>query len=156
LIQEEEGVVKRIIYPPMWLVFGIAGIFALNELYPGPRFTGLASQLVGGVILVAGLALLVFAGGLFKRAGTDMIPFREVSALVTSGVYAFTRNPMYLGMGAILLGCAVTVGATNALFVPPLFMVIIEWRYIRPEEALLADLFPQEYAAYRQRVRRWL
>ena len=156
MTQEEEGVVKRIIYPPMWLVFGIAAIFALNELYPGLRFTGLVSQLVGGAILVAGLALLVFAGGLFKRAGTDMIPFREVSALVTSGVYTFTRNPMYLGMAAILLGCAVTVGATNALFVPPLFMVIIEWRYIRPEEALLADLFPQEYDAYRQRVRRWL
>lgn len=148
--------VKRIIYPPMWLVFGVVAIFALNEFYPGLRFTGLASQLFGGAILVAGLALLVFAGGLFKRAGTDMIPFRAVSALVTGGVYAFSRNPMYLGMAAILLGCAVTVGAANSLLVPPLFMAIIEWRYIRPEEALLADLFPEEYPAYRQRVRRWL
>jgi len=149
-------VVKRIIYPPMWLVFGVVAIFALNEFYPGLRFTSLASQLVGGAILVAGLTLLVFAGGLFKRAGTDMIPFREVSALVTSGVYRFSRNPMYLGMAAILLGCAVTVGAATALLIPPLFMVIVEWRYIRPEENLLADLFPEEYPAYRQRVRRWL
>ncbi|MFO7553554.1 MAG: isoprenylcysteine carboxylmethyltransferase family protein [Haliea sp.] len=148
--------VKRIIYPPMWLVFGIVAIFALNEFYPGPRFTGLGSQLVGGAILVAGLALLVLAGGLFKRAGTDMIPFRDVSALVTGGVYRFSRNPMYLGMAAILLGCAVTVGAASALLVPLLFMVIIEWRYIRPEEALLRGLFAQEYAAYCQRVRRWL
>ncbi len=148
--------VKRIIYPPMWLVFGVVAIFALNEFYPGLRFTSLASQLVGGAILVAGLTLLVFAGGLFKRAGTDMIPFREVSALVTSGVYRFSRNPMYLGMAAILLGCAVTVGAATALLIPPLFMVIVEWRYIRPEENLLADLFPEEYPAYRQRVRRWL
>lgn len=148
--------VKRIIYPPMWLVFGIVAIFTLNEFYPGLRFTGPASQLLGGAILVAGLALLVFAGGLFKRAGTDMIPFREVAALVTSGVYGFTRNPMYLGMAAILLGCAVTVGAATALLVPPLFMAVIEWRYIRPEEELLAGLFPQEYPAYRQRVRRWL
>lgn len=148
--------VKRIIYPPMWLVFGVVAIFALNEFYPGLRFTSLASQLSGGAILVAGLALLVFAGGLFKRAGTDMVPFREVSALVTSGVYRFSRNPMYLGMAAILLGCAVTVGAATALLIPPLFMVIVEWRYIRPEEELLEGLFPQEYPAYRQRVRRWL
>lgn len=148
--------VKRIIYPPMWLVFGVVAIFTLNEFYPGPRFTSLASQLAGGAILVAGLALLVFAGGLFKRAGTDMVPFREVSALVTSGVYTFSRNPMYLGMAAILLGCAVTVGAATALLIPPLFMVIVEWRYIRPEEELLEGLFPREYPAYRQRVRRWL
>lgn len=148
--------VKRIIYPPMWLVFGVVAIFTLNEFYPGPRFTSLASQLAGGAILVAGLALLVFAGGLFKRAGTDMVPFREVSALVTSGVYTFSRNPMYLGMAAILLGCAVTVGAATALLIPPLFMVIVEWRYIRPEEELLEGLFPREYPAYRHRVRRWL
>ncbi len=148
--------VKRIIYPPMWLVFGILVIFALNEFYPGARFTSLAGQLLGGVILVVGLAMLVVAGGLFKRAGTDLIPFRNVSALVTDGVYRFTRNPMYLGMALILLGVAVTVGAATALLIPPLFMAIIEWRYIRPEEALLQGLFPEEFPAYCQRVRRWL
>ncbi|HAN69609.1 MAG TPA: protein-S-isoprenylcysteine methyltransferase [Halieaceae bacterium] len=148
--------VKRIIYPPMWLVFGVCAIFACNEFYPGPRFTSHGSQAIGGVLLLAGLALLVVAGGLFKRAGTDLIPFRTVSALVTTGVYRFSRNPMYLGMAAILLGVAVTVGATTALLVPPLFMVIVEWRYIRPEEGLLRNLFPEEYPAYCARVRRWI
>ena len=148
--------VKRIIYPPMWLVLGIVLVFACNEFFPGPRFTSMASQLLGGAVLVAGLALLVLAGGLFKRAGTDLIPFGNVSALVTTGVYRYSRNPMYLGMAAILLGCAITVGATTALLVPPLFMLIIQWRYIRAEEALLQDLFPQDFAAYRGRVRRWL
>ncbi|GAB3274466.1 methyltransferase family protein [Parahaliea aestuarii] len=148
--------VKRVIYPPMWLVIGVIAIFALNEFLPGPRFTGSLSWLAGGVLLVAGLAILVIAGGLFQRAGTDMIPFRNVSALVTTGVYAFSRNPMYLGMALVLAGTAVTVGASTALLVPPLFMAIIEWRYIRPEEVLLRDLFPQEYPAYCARVRRWL
>ncbi|QIB66250.1 methyltransferase family protein [Kineobactrum salinum] len=148
--------VKRIIYPPIWLVLGIVLVFACNEFFPGPRFTSTASQLLGGAVLIAGLTLLVLAGGLFKRAGTDLIPFGNVSALVTRGVYRYSRNPMYLGMAAILLGCAITVGATTALLVPPLFMVIIEWRYIRAEEALLQNLFPQEFAAYRSRVRRWL
>lgn len=148
--------VKRIIYPPMWLVFGIVLVFACNEFLPGPRFTSTASQLLGGAVLVVGLALLVIAGGLFKRAGTDLIPFGEVSTLVTTGVYRYSRNPMYLGMTAILLGCAITVGATTALLVPPLFMLIIEWRYIRAEELLLQRLFPGEFADYRGRVRRWL
>ena len=148
--------VKRIIYPPVWLLLGLIAIFALNEYYPGLRFTSLAGQIVGGVIIVAGLFLLVAANGLFVRAGTDVIPFRKVSALVTTGVYRFTRNPMYLGMLAVLLGCAVTVGAALALLVPLVFAFIIDARFIRPEEQMLLALFPQEFPAYCQRVRRWL
>ena len=148
--------VKRIIYPPVWLLLGLIAIFALNEYYPGLRFTSLAGQIVGGVIIVAGLFLLVAANGLFVRAGTDVIPFRKVSALVTTGVYRFTRNPMYLGMLAVLLGCAVTVGAALALLVPLVFAFIIDARFIRPEEQMLQALFPQEFPAYCQRVRRWL
>ncbi len=147
---------KRIIYPPMWLAIGVIVIFACNELFPGPRFTGLTSQLAGGALILAGLALLVIAGGLFKQAGTDLIPFRNVSALVTTGVYRYSRNPMYLGMALVLLGTAVTVGASTALAVPLVFCVIIEFRYIRPEEEMLLQLFPEEFPDYCRRVRRWL
>jgi protein-S-isoprenylcysteine O-methyltransferase Ste14 len=148
--------VKRIIYPPIWLVFGFIIIFACNEYFPGPRFTSLAWQLFGGVLIIIGLVLLVVANGLFTRAGTGVIPFRNVSALVTDGIYRYTRNPMYLGMLAVLLGCALTVGATTALFIPPIFAVIVEFRFIRPEEAMLRDIFPEDYPAYCERVRRWL
>jgi len=148
--------VKRVIYPPMWLLIGIIIIFVLNEYFPGVRYTSLEGQLAGGVFIVIGLALLVIAGGLFQRAGTNLIPFKEVTALVTTGVYRYTRNPMYLGMASVLLGLAITVGAATALVIPPLFMVIIEFRYIRPEEAMLRGVFPEEFPAYCQRVRRWL
>ncbi|MCB1705180.1 MAG: isoprenylcysteine carboxylmethyltransferase family protein [Halioglobus sp.] len=148
--------VKRIIYPPIWLLFGLIAIFACNEYYPGLRFTSLAWQVVGAVLIVAGLLLLVTANGLFTRAGTGLIPFRNVSALVTEGIYQYTRNPMYLGMLAVLAGCALTVGAATALLVPPLFAVIIEVRFIRPEEEMLRGIFPQDYPAYCERVRRWL
>ncbi len=136
--------VKRIIYPPVWLLLGVVAQFTFNELYAGTRFTSEAWQMGGSAVILVGLALLVIAGGLFKKADTDLIPFRDVSALVTSGVYRFTRNPMYLGMAIVLLGCAMTVGAATAFLVPPLFMLIIEFRYIRPEEDMLRGLFPQE------------
>ena len=148
--------VKRIIYPPVWLLLGLISIFALNELYPMIRFTSLIFQVLGGVVIVVGLLLLVTANGLFVRAGTDVIPFRDVSSLVTTGIYRFTRNPMYLGMAAVLLGCALTVGVVPALLVPLAFVVIVEARFIRPEEQMLRELFPQEFPAYCQRVRRWL
>jgi protein-S-isoprenylcysteine O-methyltransferase Ste14 len=148
--------VKRIIYPPIWLVFGVIAIFALNEFYPGVRYTGLVSQLLGGAIIISGLFMLVNAGGLFTKAGTDLVPFKNVTALVTDGIYRYSRNPMYLGMALVLLGTAITVGAATALLIPPLFAIIIEVRFIRPEEAMLRGLFPQEYPAYCERVRRWL
>lgn len=148
--------VKRIIYPPVWLALGIITQFVCNEYYPVYRFTSALWQMLGGVLLVAGMALLVIAGGMFKRADTDMIPFREVSSLVTGGVYRLSRNPMYLGMALVLLGCAVTVGVVSALLVPPLFMIIIQHRFILPEEAMLRQLFPEAFPAYCQRVRRWL
>ncbi len=107
-------------------------------------------------MILVGLLLLVSANGLFVRAGTDVIPFRNVNALVTHGIYRYTRNPMYLGMTAVLLGCAVTVGATLALPVPLVFAIIVEYRFIRPEEQMLRRQFPEEYPAYCARVRRWL
>ena len=66
--------VKRFIYPPVWLLLGLIAIFTLDEVYPLIRFTGLAGQIVGGAIIVVGLLLLVLANGLFVRAGTDAIP----------------------------------------------------------------------------------
>ena len=89
--------------------------------------------------------MLVVAGGLFKQADTDLIPFKDVRALVTSGVYRFTRNPMYLGMALVLLGCAVVVGAATAFLVPVVFVVIIQFRFILPEEQMLIALFPEEF-----------
>jgi len=148
--------VERRIYPPIWLLIGLIAVFALNEWYPGVRFTGLAGQVAGGAAILVGLLLLVVANGLFTRAGTDVIPFRNVSTLVTHGVYRYSRNPMYLGMVLVLAGCAVTVGAATALAVPVLFALIIDRRFIRAEEQLLRGLFPEEYAAYCARVRRWI
>ncbi len=148
--------VKRIIYPPIWLVIGLVTIFALNELMPGIRFTSEWAQILGSVIIFIGLVLLLLAGGLFKQAETDMIPFKNVSALVTTGIYRYTRNPMYLGMAAILLGCGFTVGAALALLVAPVFMAIIQLRFIFGEEDMLRELFPEDFPAYCARVRRWL
>jgi protein-S-isoprenylcysteine O-methyltransferase Ste14 len=148
--------VRRVIYPPVWMVFGIVAVFALNEFFPGVKFASTLWQIVGGAILLAGLVTLVMANGLFARAKTDIIPFRNVTTLLTDGVYRFSRNPIYLGMAAVLLGCALTVGAATALPVPIVFALIIQYRFIHAEEDMLRKLFPEEFPAYCARVRRWL
>jgi protein-S-isoprenylcysteine O-methyltransferase Ste14 len=148
--------VKRVIYPPIWLLLGLISIFTLDELYPLLRFASLFWQVTGSLVILVGLFLLVAANGLFVRAGTDVIPFRNVSSLVTSGVFRWSRNPMYLGMALVLLGCGMTVGALSALAVMPAFVIIIDLRFIRAEEQMLRQLFPDEFPAYCERVRRWL
>lgn len=148
--------VRRRIYPPVWLLIGIISIFCLNEFFPGYRFTSFAGQAIGGVIILVGLALLVIANGLFTQAGTNVIPFREATALVTTGIYRLTRNPMYLGMLSVLLGCAITVGAATSLAIPVIFAAIIQARFILPEEAMLQEVFEEQYEDYCARVRRWL
>jgi len=147
---------RRIIYPPIWLVIGLVTIFVLSEFAPLARFdSGLATGL-GRFAILIGLVLLVHAAGMFRAAETDLVPFKNVTALVTTGGYRVTRNPMYLGMAMVLFGTSLTVGAFAGLFVTPVFMVIIEIRYIRPEEAMLRELFGDDFDAYCRLVRRWI
>ena len=148
--------VKRIIYPPVWLLLGLISIFALNELYPMIRFTSLIFQVLGGVVIVVGLLLLVTANGLFVRAGTDVIPFRDVSSLVTTGIYRFTRNPMYLGMFMMLFGVAFLLGSIGALIPMPVFVLIIRNNFVLGEERFLEAVFGHSYLAYKSEVRRWI
>ena len=147
---------RRIIYPPIWLVIGVITIFCLDEFLPLARFTGVVGWYLGGFAIVIGLILVVHAGGMFKAAETDLVPFQNVSTLVTGGVYRVTRNPMYLGMTLVLLGTAITVGVFSALFVAPAFMGIIQLRFIKGEEAMLRELFGEEFDDYCSNVRRWI
>jgi len=150
------NMVKRVIYPPVWLLLGLIAIFMLDEYYPIAHFTSLAAQVAGGVIIVVGLLLLVLANGLFLRAGTDVIPFRNVTRLVTSGVYRYTRNPMYLGLLLLITAWVVWLGQPVALLALPAWLAWITRFQIQPEEAALRRLFGASYAAYCLKVRRWI
>jgi protein-S-isoprenylcysteine O-methyltransferase Ste14 len=111
------------------------------------------------VVLVA-LGVAVSMGGIlsFRRARTTVNPLKPetTSALVESGIYAFTRNPMYLGMLLALLGWAVYLSSSWALLGPMLFVLYITRFQIIPEERALHGLFGAPFSTYKQRVRRWL
>jgi protein-S-isoprenylcysteine O-methyltransferase Ste14 len=94
----------------------------------------------------------------FWRFKTTMNPIKPSSAsvLVTSGVFRFTRNPMYLSLLLYLLAWALYLSNWLALLLVPLFVLYINRFQIAPEERTLSSLFGPEYAAYKGRVRRWL
>ncbi len=111
----------------------------------------LAFLLVGLGFDVAGLVS-------FMRARTTVNPLRPAatSALVVSGVYRLTRNPMYLGLLLVLVAWATFLANGVAYLLAPLFVLYIGRFQIVPEERMLADKFGTDFAAYRARVRRWL
>ena len=111
------------------------------------------------VMLLAAGILVAVAGVLeFRRARTTVNPTtpQAASAMVRSGIYRHTRNPMYLGMLLALAAWAVWLANPAAYAVVPAFLLYINRFQIEPEERILAGLFAGEFDAYRRSVRRWL
>jgi len=145
--------------PPFVFVAGWVAAWLLNRRLSleidgdGPS---LPQQIVGLVLLVAGLALLVWALLTFSRARTAVVPVRPARVLVSHGPHRFSRNPMYLGLSAAYVGLAALLNqAWPILFLPGVLIVLL-LGVIQREERHLQDSFPDEYAEYRRRVRRWL
>jgi protein-S-isoprenylcysteine O-methyltransferase Ste14 len=113
---------------------------------------------LAGALLLAGVAMDFSGLVAFVRRHTTVNPLKPGNsrALVTSGIYRFTRNPMYLGMACVLAGWAVWLAAWPPLAAPVLFALYITRFQIRPEERVLRQLFGQPYDDYTRRVRRWL
>jgi protein-S-isoprenylcysteine O-methyltransferase Ste14 len=135
-----------------------AAMWALNRWYPSltvipKRWDWLGSSLMASAAIAPAMACVQF-----WRAHTTINPQRPGNAttLVTSGVYAWTRNPMYLGLSVLLLGWAIRLGTLTPLVLAPLFIPLIQFVQVRPEEHALRVRFGQDYARYCQRVNRWL
>lgn len=142
--------------PPIWLAIALVLIVALHRWLPIATLIPAPWNRAGIAIALAGLALGGWSSSLFRVARTTIIPYQESSALILSGPYRFTRNPIYLSMTAMLLGVCVFLGSLAPFAVVAAFVAIIQTQTIVAEEAMLSEKFGAEYAAYRARVRRWL
>jgi protein-S-isoprenylcysteine O-methyltransferase Ste14 len=113
-------------------------------------------QYVALGLCAAGLAVAGWGMLTFLRARTAIIPDRPASRLVVSGPYRFSRNPMYVGLTSLYVGLSVLSDSWWPLVFLPVVLAALWFLVIRREERYLAAAFGEEYAAYRQRVRRWL
>ena len=109
-------------------------------------------------LLAAGIFVMLAAVISFRRAKTTVNPLKPetASALVTSGIFGYTRNPMYLGMLLVLCAWVAFLASPAALTVVLVFWLYIGHFQIRPEEAALTSLFGGDFTDYTKRVRRWL
>ncbi|MCH8498453.1 MAG: isoprenylcysteine carboxylmethyltransferase family protein [Marinobacter sp.] len=144
--------------PIIQVVLVLAVMWGLSRLTPALTVSFMVAPWLGGAAIAAGAMLAVLGVLEFRNARTTVDPrYPEQSAhLVVSGVYRYSRNPMYLGFLMILLGTALCLTNLTALMMLPVFVLYMNRFQIQPEERFMRQKFGQEYEAYAGRVRRWL
>jgi len=132
-------------------------MLAAAWLLPALTFDLLYATLAAVLVGSAGVAIALAGVLQFRRARTTVNPLQPsaASALVIRGVYKWTRNPMYLGMALVLLGWAIYLSSLAAAAVLPVFVAYLNRFQIAPEERALQARFGDEFARYRNTVRRW-
>ncbi|MFA4849232.1 MAG: isoprenylcysteine carboxylmethyltransferase family protein [Methanoregula sp.] len=128
----------------------------LNFVFPVPVFLSPPATYLGFLIIGFGLIMAFWSRSLFLKNSTTLQPSEEPTSLVTSGPFRLSRNPMYLGMGSILLGVAVLLGTLVTLAFPIIFVALINFFIIPGEERKLENIFGEPYRGYKKSVRRWL
>ncbi|MEX0350371.1 MAG: isoprenylcysteine carboxylmethyltransferase family protein [Paracoccaceae bacterium] len=143
--------------PPVWLI-GFVLIAWVQARWLALRFSfgGAWADLAGGLCVGAGVLLMVLALTELRRHRTTPLPHQTASALVTSGIFSRSRNPIYLGDVLILAGLILRFDAVLSLPLIPIFVWILERRFILPEEDRLRRTFRMDFARYEQKTRRWI
>jgi protein-S-isoprenylcysteine O-methyltransferase Ste14 len=140
--------------PQIYLGFIVLG-FVIDYFWPVP-FLPPVIQFSGAAVLGgAGIVIALLAMRRFRAAGTNVPTPQPATAIVTDGIYAYSRNPIYIGMS--LLHLAIGVSADSPWIIAALIptLIVIRYTVITREEAYLERKFGDEYLAYKSKVRRW-
>ena len=146
----------RVWLPPplILLLFLIAD--ALTAI---PRFTfGAVTIVISALLASVSLAMILHTAWQMRKKRTTLNPLHaeKSTTFVTGGCYAWSRNPIYLGMSGLQLAFALYVGSLIGILAAPLFMLVVARLHIDFEEEQLRKHFGLEWKRYEQRVRRWL
>lgn len=148
--------IARKLLPPIWVLFAIAMQILLDFKFPIFEVRSGLLLIVGIGFMVLGIVITLTAANSFRRAKTPIKPFTESTAIVRSGLYRYTRNPMYLGMLIMLAGAAASLQALGPFLIVPLFFLLIDRGYVRQEEQFLLERFGNEFRELQSAVPRWL
>lgn len=154
---DRDGAAVRIPPPLVYLGGVIAGVLVHGLLLPLrlPLSTSARVSLSTAPILL-GLFLMGGAIRLFRRSGQDPKPWEPTPEIISTGVYRFTRNPMYVGMALLQIGIGVGLANGWVLALVPFVLAAVYRTAIRHEEGYLERKFGETYASYKRSVRRWL
>ncbi len=142
--------------PPLLYVAAFAAVLTGHWLWPVPLLDHPAVTWIGAALLVAGMAMNVWGAYSLRKARTPINPYRATRTVVSTGAFAVSRNPLYVGLDVVFLGlCALVNSLWGPVFLMPL-LVVMHYGVIRREERHLEVTFGDAYRRYRERVRRYL
>lgn len=145
--------------PPLIALAALAAGLALDWLWPVNLLRdalGFPGRLaLGCLCMAAGLGLAIVAERTFHRLGTNAAPWRPALRLAATGPYAYTRNPMYIGLGLFLVGLAVALASawTLAMLVPA--ALALHYGVVKREERYLEAKFGDDYRTFKAGVPRY-
>ena len=141
--------------PIVTLISGLI-IFFSRPIFP--EYESNLINVFSAIFLFLGLLVFFLAVASFKKYKTTVNPLQPSNAsyLVISGIFRFTRNPMYLGMALILLSLSFKFNLLGGILVTALFIMFITRFQIIPEEDAMLSLFPDEFKTYKENTRRWI
>ena len=147
-----------VVHPPLLYGGALVTALLLDWLLPLGLLTGLGNLrfVLAALFGLPGTAIAAMAVLQFHRARTQVPTFRPASALVTDGLYRYSRNPIYVALILLQIALALLISSSWMLLFTPLLAVITDLGVIRREEAYLDAKFGDSYRAYKQSVRRWL
>ena len=144
------------VLPPAYFLGAILLAVVAHYLMPLMPVVAGPWHWAGAALIPIGLAFIVLPARQFQTRGTTIKPFQDATVLVSDGFFAVSRNPMYLGMVIVVGGVAVLLGSLSPFIVVASFAIVLDRRFVLPEEKALEQSFGNAFREYRTRVRRWL
>ena len=144
--------------PVAQVIVTAAAMYGVSKVAPALKFSFKGSAAVAVGLGAIGLGSAILGVTQFRKAQTTPNPqaLEKVSSLVTSGVYQYSRNPMYVGLVLVLFSWALYLSHFLAFVLLPIFILYMTRFQIQPEERMLAQKFGKTYQTYKAKVRRWL
>lgn len=146
----------RRLEPPLIPLGAMIGGVLLNSVWRFPVAPELVGTVLGTSAILAGVGLSMWAIRTMRRAGVDVSPDTATTAIVESGPYGWSRNPIYLAGLVVAVGVALQVNSGWGLLLTAVAAGVLHFRVVAREERYLSAKFGEEYVAYQGRVRRWL
>ena len=155
--ERPDGAAVRFPPPLVPLIALVLGVLLQRLVWPLPLpFGGAVRFGLGGLLAALGLALMAAAFGLFRSTGQDPKPWESTPEIISTGIYRFSRNPMYVSMGFLQAGIGMALANGWLVLLVPAVWAVIYVIAVRHEEAYLEEKFGSVYLAYKASVRRWL
>src|SRR5262245_56079456 len=142
--------------PPLIYGASIAVGLAFYWMWPRPLLSNLALRPLGSALVIASLVLFGASVQRFRAAGTPVPARKPTTAIVRTGPYGFSRNPIYLAFSMLQLGIAVLVNSWWLVATLAAAIAIVHYVVIPREEQYLEARFGAEYRDYKTAVRRWV